>query len=104
MAVAETPTSAPVTRNPQQQLALHSLLGALLVLLGLGLVFSGLPTLWREAQLATLLNNPFLAEALLIVVTLPVMVGLFLGARHLLGEHPQRGLRAGIVIGVVLLL
>src|SRR5271154_7040218 len=102
MAVAEKTTPETVSRNPQQQLAVSSLLGALYLLFSIGLVLSGLPTLWREINVtAAFNNNVFLAEALLLVVTLPVMVGLVLIVLYL--QHPQRGVRAGAVLGAVLL-
>src|SRR4051794_11312657 len=100
MAVAETPPSTTVTPNPQQQLAVNALLGALYVLFSFGLVFSALPTLWREANLYGVMHE-FLAGALLFVVSIPTAVGLFLLGWRLLGEHPQRGLRAGATIGAI---
>jgi preprotein translocase SecE subunit len=102
MAVAEKTTPETVSRNPQAQLALRALLGALYIVLSGWLVFSGLPTLWRELHLARIMHE-FLADALLLVVTLPTMVGLFFGGRALLQKYNERGLRAGAVLGAVAL-
>jgi len=102
MAVAEKPASEIVPRNPQQQLAFSSLLGALLLLFSVGFVLSGLPTLWREAQITAALNE-FLADALMLVVEVPLIVGLFFACRYYFGDHPQRGMRAGSVLGALYL-
>lgn len=102
MAVAEKTTPETVSHNPRQQLAIHALLGALFLLLSLALVFSGLPSLWREFLPATVLNE-FLADALLMVVLIPTMVGLFFLGKHLLGPNPERGVRAGAFLGAVAL-
>jgi len=102
MAVAEKPTPETVARNPQQQLALSALLGALYVLFSFALVFSILPSLWRELLPPTVINE-FLADALLLVVTIPTAVGLVLLGRRLLGPNPLRGVRAGAFFGAVTL-
>ena len=46
MSVAETPTTERLPRNPRQQLAIGSALGAVVLLAGLGFIFAGLPMLW----------------------------------------------------------
>ncbi len=102
MAVAEKPTPETVSRSPQQQLAVGALLGALYVLFAFGLVFSGLPSLWRELFPPSVLNE-FLADALLLVVTVPTAVGLVFLGHRLLGSQPRRGLRAGATFGAVVL-
>jgi len=102
MAVAETPTSAPVTQQPQQSLAVSALLGALYIFFSFGLVFSGLPTIWREIGMYTFMHE-FLGQALLLVVTVPLAVALVLFGWRLLGDHPQRGVRSGAAIGALLI-
>lgn len=105
MAVAEKTTVEIAQRDPHHQLVVSSVLGALYLLFGLGLVFAGLPAFWdalfsgERALLMTL--NPFLSSALLLIVTLPTSVGLIVLGRQLLGEHARPGLRAGAVLGFV---
>jgi preprotein translocase SecE subunit len=100
-AVKTTPESA--TRSPHQRLVVSSVLGALYVFFSFALIFAGLPTLWDVLDLGALLN-PFLAGSLLILVTLPAIVGLVLLGLKLEGPHPQPGARAGAFIGAFLLL
>jgi preprotein translocase SecE subunit len=102
MAVAETPTPQKVARNPQQQLAIRSLLGGLFLVVGVWLVLAGLPTLWRELGLKNVMHE-FLAEALLLVVTVPAIAGLLFAAHYLYVTYNERGVRAGAVLGAVLL-
>jgi preprotein translocase SecE subunit len=102
MAVAEKTTAETTLRSPHQQLVMGSILGALFLLLSVGLVFSGLPALWGAIGLEAV--NPFLSQALLFVITLPLIVGLVLLGRHLLGPHPPAGVRAGAFFGAVGLL
>jgi preprotein translocase SecE subunit len=104
MSVAEkTPVAAP-PRSPHQQILLGSVPRALYVLGSFFLVYMGLPLLWRVLRFSEL-SNEFLADALLILVTLPTILGLVvLGLRLESGrEHP--GTRAGaafICLGLVL--
>jgi preprotein translocase SecE subunit len=100
VAVKTSPEAPP--RNPVQQLALHSLVGALFLLFSLGLVLGQLPILWEWVEESLGLNR-FLSEALLLIVTGGVIVGLFFLGRFLEGPHPQAGLRAGSVLGAVAL-
>src|SRR5439155_10170732 len=102
MAVAEKTPTETVPHNPQQQLAMSAVLGGLFIVVSLGIVFSGLPTLWRELQLTTRINE-FLADALLLVMTVPVMVGLVFAGRKLRSDHPARGVRAGTVLAAIAL-
>ncbi len=105
MSVAENPVAERTPRSPQQRLALGSLCGALYVLASLWIIFAGLPTLWAE-MLSTgpgqePVVNPFLADALLLVVDLGVAFGLgWLGYR-LISTQTERGLRAGIFCAAV---
>jgi preprotein translocase SecE subunit len=103
MSVAETPAVvAPTPRDPQQQLAIGSAIGAMVLLAGLGFVFGGLPWLWNAGWNAMfppdsdLGKNVFLSAALLIIVDLAVVAGLAYGAYLLLQKYTQPGLRAGI--------
>jgi preprotein translocase SecE subunit len=103
MALAVKTTPESITRNPHHQLVLSSAVGALYVFFSFALVFSILPTLWGAMQEA-LGINPFLADSLLILVTLPVIVGLLALGKKLEGPHPQPGTRAGSWIGAFCLL
>src|SRR5437868_6860651 len=98
MALAVKTTPESVTRNPHQQLVLGSVLGALYIFFSFALVFAGLPVLWGMLQEA-LQINPFLADSLLILVTLPLIVGLLVLGKKLEGPNPQPGTRAGAWIG-----
>src|ERR1043165_1763598 len=102
MAVAETSETELITRNPQQQLAVGSAIGAIAVLAGLWFVLAGLPEIWgrlwdqRFESNRELRENVFLSGALLIILDLIAAVGLlFVGYRVLQGQT-QPGLRAGI--------
>src|ERR1019366_745993 len=102
MSVAETPRMEQVVRNPQQQLTVGSAIGAVALLAGLGFVFAGLPILWSVAWQSAwegslgFKPNPFLAEALLILIELIAIGGLMFFAYGLLQQHTQPSLRAGI--------
>jgi len=100
LAVKTSPESA--TRTPHQQLVISSLLGAAYVLFSFGLVLAGLPMLWDWVAAAGRLNE-FLADSLLLLVTLPVIVGLIWLGLRLEGAHPTPGARAGAFVGAFLL-
>jgi preprotein translocase SecE subunit len=104
MALAVKTTPEKSTRNPQQQLVLGSLLGALYVFVSFAIVFAGLPMLWGYAQEALGIRNPFLADSLLILVTLPLIVGLLVLGKKLEGPNPPPGVRAGAWVGTFCLL
>ena len=99
MALAVKTTPEKTTRNPHQQLVLGSVLGALYVFVSFAVVFAGLPMLWGYAQEALGIQNPFLVDSLLVLVTLPLIVGLMVLGRQLEGPHPQPGVRAGAWLG-----
>lgn len=105
MAVAEKTTVEIAQRNPHHQLVVSSVLGALYLFFGMALVFAGLPALWDalfSGEQALIIElNRFLSSAMLLVVTVPTVVGLIVLGRQLLGEHPPPGLRAGAVLGSV---
>ena len=94
MALAVKTTPETVTRSPHQRLVLGSALGALYIFFSFALVFSGLPMLWAYLG-EWLAINPFLADSLLILVTLPAIAGLILLGMWLEGPNPQPGTRAG---------
>src|SRR5579872_2580934 len=102
MSVAENPTTEQVSSNAQQQLALGSAIGAVLVLLGLGIIFGGLPYGWIQGwesmfeEGSDLRKNEFLRDALLILIDVLAIGGLVYGAYRLLQQYTQPGLRAGI--------
>lgn len=105
MAVAEKPTTKSSSRNPVQQLALASFAGAAYLLFSLGLVVSGIPTLWEHwLGIDQAINNPFLSTALVMLVSVVAAVGLIMLGRKLEGPNPLRGLRAGSVIAATLLI
>lgn len=109
MSVAENPTTEKAARTPQQQFAIGSAVGAVVILAAMALIFGVLPLYWREGWESVwkdnpdLLKNLFLADALLILLELLVIGGLAFGAYQLLQQQPQPGLRAGIVFGAVYL-
>jgi preprotein translocase SecE subunit len=102
MSVAETPTTVHVQHNPQQQLLITSAIGAVLLLAGLGFIFSGLPMLWSNAwdslfaDYPDMLKNVFLSDALLILIELLVIGGLAYAAYVGLQKSTQPGVRAGM--------
>jgi preprotein translocase SecE subunit len=102
MAVAEKALAQEkLSGNPYHQLAVGSLLGALYVFFSLGMIFTGIPTLWAEL---VPLKNEFLSGALLILVEMLAIVGFLLLGLHLEKGHALRGLRAGIFVSVVFFL
>jgi preprotein translocase SecE subunit len=92
MAVAEKSIVETPPRSPRQRLLIGSALGALYVIASFELVFMGLPLLWRAINLT---QNEFLADSVLVLVTLPLILGLFVLGKRLEGPNPPRGLRAG---------
>jgi preprotein translocase SecE subunit len=98
MAVAVKTTPEMTARDPRQLLLLGSLLGTAYVLFSFWLIFSGLPMLWRVLEVDKIFNE-FLASALLLLVTVPVVFGLVLLGKRLEGPHPTPGVRAGSFIG-----
>jgi preprotein translocase SecE subunit len=108
MSVAENPTTEQLSANAQQQLAIGSAIGAVLVLAGLGFIFGGLPYAWVQGWEAMfegsdLGKNEFLRDALLILLDLVAIGGLVWGAYAAMQKHPQPGLRAGIVFFAIYL-
>ncbi len=100
MALAVKTTPETTTRNPHTQLVLSSLLGAVYLLFSFGLVFAGLPGLWRALELGKVFNE-FLADSLLILATIPITIGLVVLGLKLEGAHPQPGARAGAFLGAL---
>src|SRR5687767_2715810 len=102
MSVAETPKTEQASQNPQQQLAIASALGAVVVLLGLCFVFGGFPWLWSVGweqafpKGTDLHENVFLRGALLILVDLVLIAGLAYAAYRALQAQTLPGMRAGI--------
>jgi preprotein translocase SecE subunit len=99
VAVKNSPETTP--RSRLDPLPVASLLGSLYVLLGIIVVFYGVPALWGATLGAAL--PAFVGAALLILVLVAVGAGwIFLGTR--LVSSPPHGLRAGIFTGVVSIL
>src|SRR5262245_49896158 len=102
MALAVKTSPEKAARTPHQQLVLGSFLGAAYILFSVWVVLAGLPLLWRVLGEALGVNE-FLADSLLLLVTLPTVVLLFWLGKRLEGPHPQPGVRAGACIGAFLL-
>lgn len=109
MSVAENPTMEPVQKDPQQQFAIGSALGAVTLLAVLWVVLAGLPKLWGDtwhALFATnraMQENLFLADSLLILFELMVVAGLVVALYRGLQQLTQAGLRAGIFFAAVMI-
>src|SRR5579862_1944348 len=107
MSVAENPMTEQSPRSVQQQAAIGSVIGALALLAGLWFVLAGMPELWSLIWNSLwethdeLRKNPFLRDALLILLDLGVVAGLTFAAYSALQKHTQPGLRAGIVFAAV---
>src|ERR1043166_35068 len=107
MSVAENAPAItePAPRSAQQQLAIGSLLGALFVLIGLWLVFAGIPLVWTAMLTAPdgkPYMNDFLSATLLMMVCAAAAVGIgYAGYQMIIGQS-LRGLRAGIFAASVL--
>jgi preprotein translocase SecE subunit len=111
MAVVEQAAPEHVPHSPYKQLALSSLFGAVYVLAALVLLFGGLPTLWElalnvQADVAAgriPVLNPFLSDTLLFLVMVVAGAALFWVGRRLESYAGQPGLRAGVVLGGVMI-
>lgn len=107
MSVAENPIQERTARNPQQELALGSFVGALALLGGLILVFATLPWFWHVgwanvwAGNEAMVKNVYLADALLILIEVGVIGALVYAAYRALQAYTMPGLRAGIFIAAV---
>ena len=103
MSVAENPTTEQSPRSVQQQAAIGSVIGAFALLAGLWFVLAGMPELWSLIWNSLwettdeLKKNPFLRDALLILLDLGVVAGLTFAAYTALQKQSLPGLRAGIV-------
>jgi preprotein translocase SecE subunit len=103
MAVAEKPAPKTPVQNPAQQLALASFAGAAFLLAVFFVVFSGIPTLWEHTlAIDDSIVNPFLATAIIMILSVASGIGLFIVGHRLEASHPLRGQRAGAVIGALL--
>src|SRR5262245_17657024 len=98
-AVTTPPEAAP--RDPHQVLLMSSFKGAVYILFALGLIFAGLPMLWRNVVTPAI--GEFLGGALLVLLNLPLIVGLVIVGKKLEGPHPQPGVRAGAFVLAFLL-
>lgn len=95
-------TETSTAPQPQAHLLRASLIGAVYVAVCLGLVFFGIPMLWKATLgpwLAANLNNFINLAGMALAVVAGTVVLLYLGAR-LAGDHPPPGLRAGVFIFV----
>ncbi|HZU37465.1 MAG TPA: hypothetical protein VFA18_16185, partial [Gemmataceae bacterium] len=101
VAVKNAPATTPVT--PPRRLAnlrgLDTIVGVVCTIAAIWLVFYGIPLFWANVLHFT---DSFLGIALLMLAMILVAGGLgFVGVRRM-GAKPRPGLRAGIVVGVVL--
>jgi preprotein translocase SecE subunit len=101
MAVAVKNTPETRTTTLFDRLAAASLAGVVYVLGSVGIVFKGLPALWEQLGLAT---DTFMGVALLGLVLLVALVVLVVVGVRLAGPTPRVGLKAGIFMGLCLLL
>ena len=111
MSVAETRFTERLPRTAHQpQIAVGSVVGAVVLLAGLWFIFAGLPMLWSifwDGYLTSSLGfekNDFLSAAILILIELAVTGAMVYGAYQLMQKQHQHGLRAGIVFAAVMLL
>ena len=101
MSVAEEkPVVEKMPRNPGQDLAIISAVGAVIVLAALAFVFAALPWLWDAIwdPLFGYAKNEFLATSLLAMIEVVVVAGFTIAAYRLLQFELLPGARAGIVI------
>ncbi len=108
MSVAEnSPVPSVAVQSPQQQAAIRSFVGAVVVLAAFGLVFGAIPHFWWQgwesffAENETLKANVFLSEALLILLELGVIAGFIYGAYVASQQLTEPGVRAGIALVAV---
>src|SRR5215467_5415123 len=101
MAVAVKNTPETHTASVFDRLAAASLAGVVYVLGTVGIVFKGLPALWEQLGLP---SGDFMSIALEGAVLLAVLVVLFVVGVRLMGPTPRVGLKAGIFMGLFLLL
>jgi preprotein translocase SecE subunit len=97
---AEVASQSPFERH---RLAVSSLVGALYVLGSIGLIFYGVPALWWRVLFPGDGAASFVLVALHLVVMLGGMAGLTYVGLRLVGK-PEKGLRAGILVGSLTLL
>src|SRR5688572_24202513 len=109
MAVAENAITVPAQRVPTRQInvGLASLAGGVLLLVGLWLVFGGLPVFWHDV-LPTVLPwfrgmNEFLSAALLLIVGIVALSGICYAWYQLDRRYSTPGLRAGSIVEAVLI-
>ena len=111
MSVAERPITETSRRSPSTQLALYSLLGGVLILIGLWVILAGLPLLWdllfpiaeTGVQASGLVINEFLRGALLLIATVGAVVGLGYLGLQAEKSHNTKGLREGAIVGAFFL-
>ncbi len=104
MSVADTPaTEQRRPQNPQMPFAVQSLLGGLFLLGSVALVFAALPMLWSETLRIPEHSNPFLSSALLLVLSLVAIAGLWYVGRGVVGGSSIPGVRAGAFFAAFLI-
>jgi preprotein translocase SecE subunit len=105
MAVVEDRiTEAPAPKAPRREasLAVASLIGGCVLLFGLWLVFGGLPVFWSDV-LPTEKLNDFLSGALLLIAGICLLSAVCFVWYQLDKAFGMPGLRAGAVVGAILI-
>lgn len=103
MSVAEKPITETTTRAPSAVLALQSLLGGVLLLIGLWVILAGLPLLWSEVLAVPQFVNEFLSAALLLIATILAIGGLAYLGLQMERANYRKGLREGVIVGAFFL-
>jgi preprotein translocase SecE subunit len=103
MAVAVKNTPEASLRSPLNHLILESFAGACYVLGSLAIVFFAIPSVWA-VSVDSWLGQTAVSVALKIVVMVVAAIGLLSLGSQLLTTHPLRGLRAGIFLGLIMVL
>jgi preprotein translocase SecE subunit len=103
VAVKNTPDTTS-TRTPLNRLAVGSLVGVVYILGSVYLVLHALHYLWWDKEALYLDDGSFVNWSLLILAMLGLTAVLVYVGKWLAGPSPPHGLRAGIAVGLGLLL
>ncbi|TMQ30782.1 MAG: hypothetical protein E6K70_23665 [Planctomycetota bacterium] len=104
MPVAVKNATETFSRPALNRLAVGSLLGTAYVLVSLALVFYVIPTLWSAIVSPALASVSAIDKTLLILVMLAAAAGLAYGGVRFVGPAPMHGQKAGIAVGLAMLL
>jgi len=104
MPVAVKNATETFSRPALNRLAVGSLLGTAYVLVSLALVFYVIPTPWSAIVSPALAGVSAIDKTLLILVMLAAAAGLAYGGVRFVGPAPMHGQKAGIAVGLAMLL